>query len=110
MNPQARVINIGRGALVVEEALLEALQHERIAGAALDVFVEEPLPSESPFWIAANCLVSPHMSGDYVEFENTMADQFIENWGRYLAGESLSNLVDKRLGFAAQTATNEYKG
>jgi phosphoglycerate dehydrogenase-like enzyme len=107
MNPQARFINIGRGALVVEEALLEALQEERIAGAALDVFVEEPLPSESPFWTAANCLVSPHMSGDYVEFEDTMADQFIENWGRYLAGEALFNRVDKRLGFAAKTATND---
>ena len=107
MNLQARFINIGRGALVVEDALLAALQEERIAGAALDVFVEEPLPSGNPFWTAANCLVSPHMSGDYVEFEDTMADQFIENWGRYLAGEALFNLVDKRLGFAAQTATND---
>ncbi len=107
MNPRARFINIGRGALVVEDALLAALQEERIAGAALDVFVEEPLPSGSPFWTAPNCLVSPHMSGDYVEFENTMADQFIENWGRYLAGKTLFNLVDKRLGFAAQTAPND---
>jgi phosphoglycerate dehydrogenase-like enzyme len=107
MNLQARFINIGRGALVVEGALLEALQQERIAGAALDVFVEEPLPSESPFWTAPNCLVSPHMSGDYVEFENTLADQFIDNWGRYLAGETLFNLVDKRLGFAAKSATND---
>jgi len=106
MNPRARFINIGRGALVVEDALLDALHQERIAGAALDVFVEEPLPSGSPFWTAPNCLVSPHMSGDYVEFEDTMADQFIENWGRYLAGETLFNLVDKRLGFAAQTAPN----
>jgi phosphoglycerate dehydrogenase-like enzyme len=110
MNPQARFINIGRGALVVEDALLAALQQERIAGAALDVFVEEPLPSKSPFWTAPNCLVSPHMSGDYVEYENTMADQFVENWGRYLAGETLFNLVDKRLGFAAKTATNDNKG
>jgi phosphoglycerate dehydrogenase-like enzyme len=107
MNPRARFINIGRGALVVEDALLAALQDERIAGAALDVFVEEPLPSGNPFWTVANCLVSPHMSGDYVEFEDIMADQFIENWGRYLAGEALINLVDKRLGFAAQTATND---
>jgi phosphoglycerate dehydrogenase-like enzyme len=109
MNPQARFINIGRGALVVEDALLAALQQERIAGAALDVFVEEPLPSKSPFWTAPNCLVSPHMSGDYAEFETTMADQFIENWGRYLAGEALFNRVDKRLGFAAQSATSVEK-
>jgi len=110
MNPRARFINIGRGALVAEDALLDALQQERIAGAALDVFVEEPLPPESPFWTAPNCLVSPHMSGDYAEFESIMADQFIDNWKRYLAGETLFNRVDKRLGFAAQTATDDDKG
>ncbi len=100
MKPQARFINIGRGALVVEDALLSALREGGIAGAALDVFAEEPLPSQSPFWTAPNCLVSPHMSGDYAEFETTMAAQFIENWQRYLAGEALFNRVDKRLGFA----------
>jgi len=100
MNPRARFINIGRGALVDEDALLAALQQGGIAGAALDVFVEEPLPMDSPFWTAPNCLVSPHMSGDYAEFEETMADQFIENWRRYRAGEALLNQVDKRLGFA----------
>ena len=100
MRPAARFINIGRGALVVEEALLDALRDKRIAGAALDVFIEEPLPPSSPFWSAPNCIVSPHMSGDYAEFETAMAGQFIENWRRYLAGEPLMNLVDKRLGFA----------
>jgi phosphoglycerate dehydrogenase-like enzyme len=101
MQPQARFINIGRGALVDEAALLEALRKGAIAGAALDVFVEEPLPPQSPFWTAPNCLVSPHMSGDFAEFETVMAGQFIENWRRYRAGEPLSNRVDKRLGFAA---------
>ncbi|MCG6890608.1 MAG: D-2-hydroxyacid dehydrogenase [Gammaproteobacteria bacterium] len=105
MKPQARFINIGRGALVVEDALLSALQAGGIAGAALDVFVEEPLPPQSPFWTAPNCLVSPHMSGDYAEFETTMAAQFIENWRRYLAGEALLNRVDKRLGFAEKITT-----
>ena len=101
MNQRARFINIGRGALVDESALLDALQQGTIAGAALDVFVEEPLPPESPFWTAPNCLVSPHMSGDYAEFETAMADQFIDNWRRYRSGEPLLNLVDKSLGFAA---------
>jgi len=101
MNPQARFLNIGRGALVVEQALLTALQEERIAGAALDVFVEEPLPPQSPFWSAPNCLVSPHMSGDFAEFETVMADQFIDNWKRYVTGEPLANVVDKGLGFVA---------
>ena len=103
MKPQARFINIGRGPLVDEEALLDALQHQRIAGAALDVFVEEPLPADSAFWTAPNCLVSPHMSGDYVEFETAMAEQFIDNWARFIAAETLHNLVDKRLGFAAKS-------
>jgi len=101
MNPGARFLNIGRGALVVEDALLAALHDGVIAGAALDVFVEEPLPPQSPFWNAPNCLVSPHMSGDFAEFEEVMADQFIDNWNRFVAGETLANLVDKRLGFAA---------
>ena len=105
MNPRARFINIGRGPLVDETALLDALQREVIAGAALDVFVEEPLPADSPFWNAPNCLVSPHMSGDYDEFERVMAGQFVDNWARYLAGEPLHNLVDKRLGFAAPGGT-----
>jgi len=99
MNPRARFLNIGRGALVIEEALLAALQEDRIAGAALDVFVEEPLPPQSPFWSAPNCLVSPHMSGDFAEFESVMADQFIDNWKRYVSGEPLANVVDKGLGF-----------
>jgi phosphoglycerate dehydrogenase-like enzyme len=106
MSSRARFINIGRGALVDEAALLAALQQGGIAGAALDVFVEEPLPQQSPFWTAPNCLVSPHMSGDYAEFETTMADQFIENWSRYRAGKPLMNLVDKQLGFAKPASTD----
>lgn len=104
MKSSARFINVGRGALVVEKALLSALEGGDIAGAALDVFVEEPLPGDSPFWKAPNCIVSPHMSGDYDEFEIAMAGQFIENWRRYQAGEMLNNRVDKTLGFAAKPA------
>jgi len=104
MASHARFINIGRGALVVEDDLLAALHNGQIAGAALDVFVEEPLPPESPFWQAPNCLVSPHISGDYAEFEQTMADQFMHNWERYLAGEPLVNVVDKNLGFVPSSS------
>ena len=101
MPAHARFINVGRGALVVEQALLDALHEGRIAGAALDVFVEEPLPPESPFWKAPNCIVSPHMSGDFAEYQAVMAGQFVDNWKRFRAGEPLENLVDKKLGFAA---------
>ncbi len=103
MAPLARFINVGRGALVVEEALLAALNNNQIAGAALDVFVEEPLPPKSSLWHAPNCLISPHMSGDYIEFEAAMADQFMANWARYQAGMPLLNLVDKKLGFVPTT-------
>jgi phosphoglycerate dehydrogenase-like enzyme len=101
MAPHARFINISRGALVVEADLLAALNDGQIAGAALDVFVEEPLPADSPFWNTPNCLVSPHMSGDYAESQTAVVQQFLQNWARYRNGESLHNLVDKRLGFAA---------
>lgn len=99
MAPHARFINVGRGALVVESELLRALREGGIAGAALDVFVEEPLPPDSPFWTAPNCIVSPHMSGDIVGHEQLLAAQFLDNWRRYRAGEALENLVDKSLGF-----------
>jgi phosphoglycerate dehydrogenase-like enzyme len=101
MAPHARFINLGRGALVVEAELLAALNDGQIAGAALDVFVEEPLPADSPFWNTPNCVVSPHMSGDFAEFEAAVVQQFLQNWARYRSGESLRNLIDKRLGFAA---------
>lgn len=101
MPAHARFINLGRGALVDEPSLLVALGEGSIAGAALDVFVDEPLPPDSPFWDAPNCIVSPHMSGDYAEFESVMANQFLDNWARFQSGEPLRNLVDKELGFAA---------
>jgi len=101
MSAHARFINLGRGALVDEPSLLSALLEGGIAGAALDVFVDEPLPPDSPFWDAPNCIVSPHMSGDFAEFESVMASQFLDNWTRYQSGKPLRNLVDKQLGYAA---------
>ena len=106
MPSHARFINIGRGPLVVEADLLAALADGGIAGAALDVFVEEPLPADSPFWAAPNCIVSPHMSGDFAEYQSAMAQQFLHNWASYLAGETLANLVDKRLGFVVKALSN----
>ena len=104
MASHARFINVGRGALVVEDALLKALKEQQIAGAALDVFVEEPLPQDSPFWHAPNCLISPHMSGDYIEYESAMADQFLANWALYRSAQPLKNIVDKNLGFVPASA------
>ncbi len=99
MKKSARFINVGRGELVIEPALVEALQQQQIAGAALDVFETEPLPPNSPLWHFENVIVSPHMSGDYDGHHATVAQVFLDNLHRFRHGEPLLNRVDKRLGF-----------
>ena len=102
MKPTARFFNLGRGALVDEPAMIEALDCGVIAGAGLDVFAEEPLPAESPLWGMENVFVSPHMSGDFHGHKKAMAKVFIENFRRFRAGEPLLNVVDKGLGFVSR--------
>lgn len=99
MKADACFINLGRGALVDEDALVSALQHKRLAAAALDVFQQEPLPADSVLWDTPNLIVSPHMSGDVHDYRETMAAQFVDNLRRYRASEPLYNVVNKRLGF-----------
>ena len=99
MKPTARFFNVGRGALVDEPAMIEALESGTIAGAGLDVFAQEPMPAASPLWGMDNVFVSPHMSGDYHGDTVAMAKVFLENFRRFRAGEPLVNVVDKRLGF-----------
>jgi phosphoglycerate dehydrogenase-like enzyme len=99
MKPTARLINVGRGALVDEAALIDALRAGRIAGAALDVFLQEPLPKDHPFWSLPGVVVSPHMSGDYRGWTETVAALFVDNYLRWRRGEPLLNVVDKRLGY-----------
>lgn len=99
VKPGARLVNVGRGELVVEEALLDALRSGRLAGAALDVFATEPLPRESPLWALPNVLVSPHNSGDFIGWEDALARLFVENFECWIAGEPLRNVVDKKLGY-----------
>jgi phosphoglycerate dehydrogenase-like enzyme len=99
MKPTARFVNVGRGATVVEPALVDALASGRIAGAALDVFEEEPLPADSPLWNMEQVIVCPHMSGDVEGWEADFAAVFYDNVDRWLRGASLRNVVDKRLGF-----------
>lgn len=97
--PSARLINVGRGELVVQQDLVEALQAGRIAGAALDVFEAEPLPESSPLWQMPNVLVSPHMSGDTVGWTEELVALFAQNLRRYRRGEALHNVVDKQRGY-----------
>ncbi len=97
--PTARLINVGRGALVDEDALLAALRAGRLAGAALDVFCVEPLPKGHPLWSLPGVIVSPHMSGDAAGWRDTLVDLFVDNLARYRAGQPLRNVVDKKFGY-----------
>jgi phosphoglycerate dehydrogenase-like enzyme len=99
MKPTARLINVGRGPVVDEHALLGALREGRLTAAALDVFAHEPLPPEHPLWRTPNVLVSPHMSGDVAGWQDAVAGLFVDNFYRWCSGEPLVNVVDKQLGF-----------
>lgn len=102
LRPTARVINVGRGGLVVEPDLVAALAEGRIAGAALDVFATEPLPETSPLWELPGVIVSPHMSGDLIGWRESLVAVFRDNLARYRAGEPLRNVVDKSLGYVSE--------
>jgi len=94
----AYFVNVGRGAVVDEAALVEALQGGHLAGAALDVFEVEPLPEESPLWELDNVIISAHTTDVVPDLINSaQTDLFCENLRRYLAGEELLNVLDKRL-------------
>ena len=99
MRPSARLVNLGRGALVDEAALEEALRSGRLAGAALDVFEEEPLPATSPLWDMPQVIVTPHTSGIGPRYWERAMAQFTENLARFVAGQPLTNVVDKRAGY-----------
>ena len=93
VKPGAVLTNVGRGAVVDEDALVERLRDGTLAGAALDVFATEPLPPESPLWELPNVIVSPHVSA-LSELENErIVDLFLDNLGRFLAGEPLLKRV-----------------
>lgn len=104
MKPSAHLVNVGRGPAVDEPALVRALEDGEIAAASLDVFATEPLPRESPLWSMPNVVVTPHMSGDASGWLDTLARQFVDNALRWLDGDELFNVVDKRLGFVPSTS------
>jgi phosphoglycerate dehydrogenase-like enzyme len=101
MKPDAHLVNIARGPMVDEPALIAALTERRIGGATLDVFDTEPLPPEHPLWDAPNVTITAHMSADAVGWRETLAAQFAANVRRWLAGEPLLNVVDKKLGYVS---------
>jgi phosphoglycerate dehydrogenase-like enzyme len=93
MRHDARLINVARGGVVDERALVEALEAGRLAGALLDVFATEPLPDASPFWSMPNVIVSPHMSGDLHGWVEALTELFVDNYRRWRAEEPLRNVV-----------------
>ncbi|HET6179712.1 MAG TPA: D-2-hydroxyacid dehydrogenase [Candidatus Sulfotelmatobacter sp.] len=99
MKPNACLINVGRGQQVDELALADALRRGSIAGAALDVFEEEPLPQESPLWSLDNLLITPHTAGLTEKLWHRHYDLFSDNLRRYLAGQPLRFVVDKQKGY-----------
>jgi phosphoglycerate dehydrogenase-like enzyme len=99
MKPDAYLINVARGPLIDEPALLDALRSRRIAGAALDVFVEEPLPADSPFWTLDNLLITPHTAAVTERLWERHCRLIVENLKRFLAGQQLLNQVDKGRGY-----------
>jgi phosphoglycerate dehydrogenase-like enzyme len=104
MRSSTFLINVGRGESIDEDALLQALRTGAIAGAALDVFNQEPLPPEHPFWSLPNLLVTPHVSGYMPQYFAQMLALFEDNLDRFVSGRSLRNVVDKRLGYVRHGA------
>lgn len=99
MKSSAILINVGRGSLVQESALIRALREGWIAGAGLDVFAEEPLPRTSPLWSMPRVVVSPHIGGAHPDYMPRAAALFIDNLGRYLRGRTLTNEIDRETGY-----------
>ncbi len=98
--PTACIINIGRGAIIDQEALIAALRAGRLGGAGLDVTTPEPLPADAPLWDLDNVIISPHYSGSTPAYEERAFALFEENLRRYLVGEPLINVVDKHLAYS----------
>ena len=99
IKPGALLVNIARGKLVDDEAVIEALRDGRLGGAALDVFTQEPLPASSPYWDLPNVIVTPHTSGAMRDYWTPLVALFAENLRRFEKGEPLLNVVDKTAGY-----------
>ena len=99
MKRGALLVNIARGQLLDEAAVVEALEDGRLGGAALDVFAAEPLDRASRFWDLPNVIVTPHVSGAMGDYWTPLVDLFAENLRRFESGKPLLNVVDKRAGY-----------
>jgi len=99
MKPNAWLVNLGRGRLVDDSALLAALEGRRIGGACLDVFTQEPLASDSPYYHLPNVIVTPHIAGAFPELNELDREYFVGNLRRFIAGQPLLSVVDRARGY-----------
>lgn len=99
MKPTAWLLNFGRGHTIRDDDLVAAVKAKKIAGAVLDVFRQEPLPAEHPFWSTEGILVLPHIGGPHPQRDKFVAKLFVENLGRFLDGKPLKELVDRKAGY-----------
>jgi len=99
MKPSAWLLNFGRGHLIADADLVAAVTGKKIAGAVLDVFRQEPLPADHPFWGTDGIVVLPHIGGGHPTRDKIMARLFVENLGRFLDGQSLKEVVDRAAGY-----------
>jgi phosphoglycerate dehydrogenase-like enzyme len=99
MKPTAWLLNFGRGHLIKDDDLIAAVKAKTIAGAVLDVFRQEPLPAEHPFWKTDGILVLPHIGGPHPQRDRFVAKLFVDNLGRFLDGTPLKEVVDRTTGY-----------
>ena len=99
MKPTAWLLNFGRGHLIKDDDLIAAVKARKIAGAMLDVFRQEPLPAEHPFWTTEGIIVLPHIGGPHPERDRFVARLFVDNLGRFLDGAPLKEVVDRAAGY-----------
>ncbi len=99
MKPSAYLVDCGRGGVIDQPALIQALQEKRIAGAALDVFPQEPLPGDNPLWKLPNVIITPHIAGISRQYDTHAATMFSENLRRYIDGVAIYNRFDPEKGY-----------
>ena len=99
MKPSAWLLNFGRGHLIKDDDLIAAVKVKKIAGAILDVFRQEPLPADHPFWTTPGIIVLPHIGGPHPQRDRIVARLFVENLGCFLDGKPLKEVVDRKAGY-----------
>lgn len=99
LKPHAGIVNIGRAPIIDYDALMKKLEKRELSGAVLDVFEQEPLPADSPYWTVPNLVITPHITCDDPRYIDQLFDTWFANFERFTAGKKLKNVVDRKLGY-----------